>query len=75
VQFERARQALHAARGRFAAHAGIHDAVSVPFGLQPLFEQGDPALFRPDTVGRAQAVAQHQDDPFRRGRSDRASNE
>jgi hypothetical protein len=49
------------AAGGLAARTGVDDAVTVPFGAQPGLQQGHPALLDPNSVTRAEAVAQDQD--------------
>ena len=61
MNLQRPGQALQAAAGGLAAHAGVDDLVSVPLSLQSLREQRNPTLLRPDAVGGAQTVAEHED--------------
>ncbi len=68
VQFECARQSLQPSAGCFAAHAGVHNAVSVPLVAQSLLQQGDPALSGLEAIAGTQAVAKHEDGTVRRAR-------
>ena len=66
VHFQCTRQSLQPAAGCFAAHAGVHNAVSVPLVAQSLLQQGDPALSGLEAIAGTQAVAKHEDGTFRR---------
>jgi len=61
VQLQRPRQSLEPAGAGFAADTGVDDLVSVPLSLQSLRKQRHPTLLSPDSVGGAQAVAEHKD--------------
>jgi hypothetical protein len=61
MNFQSARQTLQPTGARFTAYAGVDDLVSVTLGLQSLREQRYPTLLRPNTVGGAETVAEHED--------------
>jgi hypothetical protein len=61
MNFERPRQALQPSSARLTAYAGVDDLVSVPLGVQSLCEQRNPTLLRPNAVGGAKTIAEHED--------------
>ena len=65
VADERRLQYRNRRTGGLATDAQVNDPEVAGFLLQAVLQQADPTAFRSKPVGRAQAVAQHQD---RRGR-------
>ncbi len=68
VQGQQMGQSFQAATAGLATDAGIDDLVLVPLVVEPLMQQRDPAFFGLESVRRAQAVTEAEDDAILRGR-------
>jgi len=60
VGVECAPEAVPATRRGLAADAGIHYLVTVTLLAEPVLQAGDPAFLGLQAVGRAEAVAEHE---------------
>ena len=60
MQLEGPGQALQPPRGGVARDAGIHHAIAVTFGLQPLAEQRNPGFLLGNAECGTEAVTHHE---------------